>query len=269
MPWIVVAWLLLIVSGAATTGVIRAPLANPAIGSFLFRSHRIAGTALGILVVIRLLQARRQPRWRWFSAALVAAVVALGWFVAASLASGPVAVHATLAAFAAVALAAPSVARSRDEPPEGVSAANAGAQSTWVRPCARLAFVLVLIQVAVGALLRHGLIGLVWHLLAGGLTLVALLLPAVVVTQDDSAPHATRRTAQWVIAMAIVQVCLGAAVFLMIALGPPSVSAWLAATIAHVTGGTLTLLASAAFVQAVDRDSRARSPRATDRHSPG
>jgi hypothetical protein len=251
VPWIAVASVLLIVSGAGTTGVLRAPLGNPAIGPFLLESHRIAGTGFGIVAVIRLLQARRERQWPWFPAAVVGAAVVLGWFAALSLAPGIVVIHASLGAFATAALAVPSFARLRAERPPGVSATDVGTRATWVRQCARLAFGMVLVQIAVGALLRHGLIGLVWHLLVGGLALAALLLPAVIVTQDDSAHRVERRAAQWVIAAAIVEVCLGAAVFLMIVLGPPSVGAWLAATIAHVTVGTLTLLASAAFALAI------------------
>jgi len=116
---------------------------------------------------------------------------------------------------------------------------------------AQLAFGLVAAQVVVGALLRHQQIGLVWHLMVGGLAVLALLAPAVAVLQDATTPIAVRRAARWAITAVVVQIVLGAAVLLMIVIGPPSVAVWLAATIAHVTVGTLTLLAAGRFAFAV------------------
>jgi hypothetical protein len=112
---------------------------------------------------------------------------------------------------------------------------------------ARFALGLVAAQVMAGALLRHQQLGLLWHLFVGGLAIVALLAPAVAVLQDPAAAIVERRAAQWAVTAVVTQVALGVSVLLMILVGPPSVTAWLAATIAHVTVGTLTLLAAVRF----------------------
>ena len=116
---------------------------------------------------------------------------------------------------------------------------------TWKAVVARIGFVLVLLQIALGALLRHQLIGLTWHLLAGGLAALAVLVPAVAVRQESSARIEERRAAKWAIASLLVQVSLGVAVLLMILIGTSNVQVWLATTIAHVAVGSLTLLAAA------------------------
>ncbi len=237
-PWLVVLWLLLIVSGASTTGLLRAPLATGVVPVVL-TTHMVIGAALGLLAVGHLLRARRRGHvWR---ATLVAAALACGWFASRSFAPLMVAGHAALAAFATVALAGGTP----DAPYLHTVGTGKPRAQTWKAVVARIGFGLVLLQIALGALLRHQLIGLTWHLLAGGLAALAVLVPAVAVRQEASARTEERRAAKWAIASLLVQVSLGVAVLLMILIGTANVQVWLATTIAHVAVGSLTLLAAA------------------------
>jgi hypothetical protein len=199
----------------------------------------VIGAALGFLAVGHLLRARRRRHvWR---ATLVAAALACGWFASRSFAPLTVAGHAALAAFATVALAGGTP----DAPYLHTVATGKSRARTWKAVVARIGFVLVLLQIALGALLRHQLIGLTWHLLAGGLAALAVLVPAVAVRQESSARIEERRAAKWAIASLLVQVSLGVTVLLLILIGTANVQVWLATTITHVAVGSLTLLAAA------------------------
>jgi hypothetical protein len=244
--WVTVAWMLLIVSGASTTGLLRAPVANPSVVPVAFHFHRFAGTLVGLIGLALMIRAGRRDGWRWPGAALAGGTVALGWLCARSLAPLVVVVHAFIAAFATVSLASATTVASP-------SSESSRSRARWMTVSAQLAFGLVAAQVVAGAFLRHQQIGLLWHLLVGGLAVVALLAPAVAIRQDPVAPIVERRAATWAITAVVIQVALGVAVLLMILVGPPSVAAWLGATIAHVTVGTLTLLAAARFAAAVAR----------------
>jgi hypothetical protein len=113
----------------------------------------------------------------------------------------------------------------------------------------RIALALMLVQSVVGALLRHKLVTVEWHLLVGGLAVLAVLISAAAVLYDPGAVQAERRAARWVMAITLVQVSLGTAIFVMILVGLPPLSLWLAATIAHVTIGTAAAVALVAFIR--------------------
>jgi hypothetical protein len=240
--WTTLAWIGLIVSGALTTGLLRAPVSHPSVVPFAYQSHRFAGTLVGVLGLTQLIHPARRNGQNWFGAALIGGTVALGWLGAASLEPRAVVAHAFMAAVATVSLS--SVASVAPESP--LSAARPRAR--WITVSAQLAVGLVSAQVAVGAMLRHQQIGLTSHLVVGGLAVVVLLAPAVAILQDEAARAVERRVARWAITAVVFQVALGVAVLLMILIGPPSVTAWLAATVAHVTVGTLTLVAAARFL---------------------
>jgi hypothetical protein len=239
VPWFLVLWLSLIVSGASTTGLLRAPFAIAGVVPIVLTTHMVIGAALGFLTVGYLLRARRRADvWR---ATLVASALACGWFASGSFAPLVVAGHAALAAFATVALAGRT--------PEATHLRTVGTSMSrvpsWKAIVARIGFVLVLLQIALGALLRHHLIGLTWHLLGGGLATLAVLVPAVAVAQDSSTPVEERRAAKWAIASLLMQVALGVTVLFLILIGTANVQVWLITTIAHVAVGSLTLLAAA------------------------
>ena len=233
--WTVVAWLLVIVSGALTTGLLLVPPANPALVPALVIVHGLVGATAGLLAIIVAL--RRRPRRYWWRAAAVGLAVLWGWFAARSFGPTTAAVHAMLGALSFVAVA------TSPGPSSGMAATPS--RVAWTVPAARAAFGLVLLQVGAGALLRHGRLGLPWHLLFGGVATIAVLVPAVAILQDGSRPAPERRAARWAVTAVLIQVSLGASVVLMLFVGFPSIWMWHAATIAHVTVGSLTLLATA------------------------
>ena len=238
-PWLLILWLAVIASGAATTGLLRADVnATLVRGSLL--THELAGAAVGAFAVVRVL-ARRAARRSW-RAALILGVLAFGGISAHTFVPRWVALHATLAACTAVVV----VDRRR---------VRAGSAPRWQAVCARLALAAMLGQVATGALLRHQLIALAWHLLSGGVAAFLLLVAAVPIVQDSPRDSADRRAAKSAIASLVVQVCLGASIFVMLLVGPVSALAWLGLTAAHVVMGSVTLVAASMLV----RDHRATS----------
>jgi hypothetical protein len=243
--WATIAWIVLIVSGASTTGLLRARVTNQSVVPLTYQTHRFAGTLVGLLGLTQLIRVGRHHGWTWLGATLIAGTIALGWMSAASLEPRTVVAHAFTAAVAAAALS--SVVSS----PPGSAVSSPAHRPRWMPVSAQIAVGLVCAQIAVGAMLRHQQIALTPHLLVAGLAVLALLAPAAAILQDTSTPAVERHAARWAITAVIVQVALGAVVLLMIVIGPPSVTAWLAATIAHVTVGTLTLVASVRFMFAL------------------
>jgi hypothetical protein len=241
VSWMVVAWLLLIMSGAFTTGLLRAPVGGPGLGPATLTSHMVLGAALGLITVLHVLRTRQTKQLT--PAALVAATVAVGWFASRSFAPLTVAGHAALAAYAFVALASLSTSASS-------AVASTQSPQTWKAWTARLGFVLLLIQIAIGAMVRHHLMAVVWHLLTGGLAALAILVPAVAIVQEPLATADERLAARWAIAGLLVQVSLGVAALFMILIGTPNTLIWLVTTASHVVVGSLTLVAAASLTRA-------------------
>src|SRR5262245_47730354 len=168
MAWMVLAWLVLMASGASTTGLLRAPVGDPALGPAMLTSHMVAGAALGLIIVVHLLRTRKARRvWPVVS---IGAAVGLGWLAARSFVPLTAAGHAAIASGAIVALVAQAGSASS-------AVANAQSPRTWQVSVARVGFVLLLLQIALGALVRHHLIPVVWHVLIGGLATVGILVP--------------------------------------------------------------------------------------------
>ncbi len=252
MSWMVVAWLLLIASGAFTTVLLRAPLGHPGLSPAMLRSHMVVGAALGLIIVVHLL--RTPQRKQATPIALIGAAIVAGWLASRSFAPLTVAGHAVLAAYAIGALLAPFGAPSS-------TGASTHSPATWTAWTARLGFVLLLVQIALGALVRHHLMPVVWHLLVGGLAALAILVPAVATTQESLATADERVAARWAIASLLVQVSLGVAVLFMILIGTPGTLIWLVTTASHVVVGSLTLIAVAMLTRVLGaRSSVRRTP---------
>lgn len=226
-----IAWASSILTGAAATAVLRAPIGGPAIPSAALTLHTISGAAIASIVAWHL--GRSGHTRTQLAAVLVVAAVASGWFANRSFTPFAVAGH-TIAAFVPLACV--------------VEKARA---VTWKALVARVGSTLLLLQIALGALVRHHVLGLPWHFLVGGLAATAVLAPAVAVLQDEAALIVQKRAARWAIAALLTQVLLGAALVLMVAGGTDNASMWLAGMNAHVLVGTLALLAAAAFSHVV------------------
>lgn len=226
-----IAWTSSILTGAAATALLRAPVGGPAIPSAALTVHTIIGAAVGSVVAWHL--GRSGDTRAQLAAALVVAAVASGWFASRSFTPFTVAGH-TIAAFVPLACV--------------VEKARAVAWQAFV---ARVGSTLLLLQIALAALVRHHVLGLPWHFLVGGLAATAVLVPAVAVVQDEAALVVQKRAARWAIAAVLTQMLLGAALMLMVAAGTVNASMWLAGMNAHVLVGTLALLAAAAFSHVV------------------
>jgi hypothetical protein len=235
--WALAAWLLLILSGALTTSLLRAPLVLSSVMPSLVMWHLVGGAVIAILAIGQLIYASRVTRW--WGVMLVAATPVCGWLAHRSFSPHLAATHAAAAAFATIALAG----FRRGPRTDRVHPAR-----RWATVLSRAGFILILLQLAAGAALRHHVIGLPWHLFLGGLATMAVLGSAVPTTQDQQTTLAEKRAAISVIAAIVVQVSLGTAVLFMIFLGPPNALTWITATVAHVVVGSVTLLAVGRFM---------------------
>jgi heme A synthase len=243
--WIVGAWLLVIAQGAATTSVLRAPLGRWFnVAPWAFNSHWALGAAVGALAVVFLLRSR-EPR-RELAVLLVAATIAFGWLATRGLDPRMAFGHAALAPIAALSVFSVSMRRTATA---SISARHE-AVSRWAVWFVRSAVILLMAQIALGAALRHQLIGLEWHLLGAGLVAAAVLVPAVTMVNNPDTPVHRRRAARGAIIAVVLQISLGAMVLMMLLVGPPSLKTWLVTGVAHVTVGTLALLATAALARA-------------------
>jgi len=233
-PWILAAWIAGIASGALATSVIRVPVGVP--GSTVLTVHVVIGIALGVAAFAPLIGRRKSSAF-WPGALIVATLVS-GWLSRRTFAPRDAALHAVIAAVASLGVA---FSRSRARPPG--SAVHTPGRRRWQTRAVRVAFVLTLVQVAVGALLRHHLAGVAPHLAVGGLAALSILVPAVALTYDPSATALELRAGRMAIGALLVQVALGLILLLMMLTESSAAGAWLSATVTHVVTGTLTLLA--------------------------
>jgi hypothetical protein len=241
---IVLAWLLTMTSGALAASLVRLPTGVPGNPSLWFLAHAVIAVAIGSAVIGHLVRAHATGRLA--PALFVAATFVCGLFVMRSFEPLASAAHAALAAYAALALAASG----RGGLSGGMVIGGPGGRS-WQASVAGVGVLLLILQIALGALVRHHLIGYGLHLLAAGLTALAILIPAVAVCQDAGAPAVLKRAASLAIASLLVQLSLGVAVLFMILTGTASVYGWLLTTVTHVVAGTITLLAAARLAHAL------------------
>ena len=227
---------MVIVSGAVATSLLRAPLTNPAIGTTTFTAHRLGGLAVAALLVFLLLRNRR----RGLAAAFVSATAISGLMAGRSFAPSAAALHAWLAIVTTATLTAVAF-----------PASSPGVRVRWTVIAAHLGLILMVLQAAIGAMLRHQLSSLGWHVLLAGLASIAVLVPAVSTLQRAAHDRRTLVCAALAIAATVTQVTLGIGVFVLMVTGNPTVTQWASTTSAHVVFGTLTVVATAAFAAAL------------------
>jgi hypothetical protein len=254
----VVLWLAVIVSGALTTSFLRAPLSNPAIGPATFTAHRLGGIAVAALLVVLVLPYRSRARgsrvrelavqpaprtWpvgRRLAAAFVTATAITGLIAGRSFAPSTAALHAWLAIVTAATLSAVTF-----------PASSPGVRVRWTAIVAQLGLILMVLQAAIGAMLRHQLTSLGWHVLLAGIASIAVLVPAVSTLQRAEHDRRTLVCASLAIAATVTQVMLGTGVFALMVAGNPTVTLWVSTTTAHIVFGTLTVVATAVFAAAL------------------
>ena len=239
--------LVLIVLGAALTTEIQptpgssAPLVTattPAEIS-LAQAHSIVAWVVGALTLGLALWLRRWQGWT-----ALALVLLEGWSgMTGTLQAMPRAagfVHALLAQglFLVVVLAAAAIS-----PPwnSGGKLEDSGRPS--LRVLAVSASHLTAIQVALGAAYRHGVLGVLLHLLNALIVAIVVLLVSMRVTRQSPSEPSLRALAVTLAVVTAVQVLLGFGDFTLLLIGSQGV-ALLILSVAHVTTGAVTQAAS-------------------------
>jgi hypothetical protein len=240
--WIVVVWLVTMTSGALAASLLRLPTRIPIDASLLFLAHGVIAVAMASAVIGHLVRAHATARV--LPALFVTATFVCGFFTIRSFEPLTSSAHAALAAYAALALAATGTPGLGGIPP--IDGRRGRSWQAWV---AGVGVLLLILQIALGALLRHHLIGYGWHLFVAGLAALAVLIPGVAISRDAGAGIAEKRAAWSAMISLLVQLLLGVVLFLMILAASNNVSAWLLTTVAHVVTGTITLLAAARLAQ--------------------
>ncbi|HMD47605.1 MAG TPA: hypothetical protein VKG79_00845 [Bryobacteraceae bacterium] len=162
--------------------------------------------------------------------------------------------HAWLAAALFAALSATVLFTSQywEQPP--VSVGDRGMR--FLRPLAIATPPLVLIQIVLGAMYRHKMTSVFWHM--GGALLVSLatLIGAMVVIQQYPEHRAMRSSATALMSVLLTQVAFGVAAFTLQLLDTGNALALELSTVAHVVVGNLTLASSLIFAIEVQRSVR-------------
>ena len=130
-----------------------------------------------------------------------------------------------------------------------------------LRPLALATPVVVVIQIALGAMYRHQTIGILGHLAGAMVATLLTLIVSAVVLQNFPKPAPMRRAAAALISIVLAQICLGAAAFLMLVLNTAGTFAFLLITVGHVAVGAATLAASVVMAMQVARSLRSSASR--------
>ena len=125
---------------------------------------------------------------------------------------------------------------------------------TFLRPAAFATPPAVLLQITLGALYRHQITGVMFHMLGAMLVALLTLVVSVVLLQYFPQQPELKRAGTALISLVVAQVCLGIAVFMMLLLdaGTTPAFAWIAT--GHVSVGALTFAASVAMAIVVGRN---------------
>ena len=113
-----------------------------------------------------------------------------------------------------------------------------------LRPAAQWTPPIVLLQIAMGALYRHQILGVMPHMLGAMVVAILALVVSMTLIQHFGDQPQLKSSASALIAVVLVQVCLGIAAFLMLLLGAGNTSAFVWLTTGHVCVGSLTFAAS-------------------------
>lgn len=253
-----IASLVLIASGAYVTSG-REASANPDIAAAATLPGAGVHLMLGIAVVVLAFflaglswVADRRGPVRLFAALTVLAGVLDGWVATPiRLSAGRAALHASLAPLffgcaAAVAMLTSSKWNAAQEP-----VGDRGMH--FLRPLAISAPALVLLQMVLGALYRHKLTSVMWHMAGAMVVSLVTLIAAMVVMQQFPEQQKLRRPAIHLISVLLLQVALGVTAFTMQLLETESTVTLAVFTGAHVVVGNLVFGASITFAAVTAR----------------
>ncbi|HUI62691.1 MAG TPA: hypothetical protein VLX90_20850 [Steroidobacteraceae bacterium] len=124
---------------------------------------------------------------------------------------------------------------------------------TALRPAALVTPLAVLAQIAMGALYRHQILGVMPHMFGALAVALLTLVVSVILLQNFAEHRELKRVATILISIVLAQVCLGIAAFLMLLLNAGNVPAFAWLATAHVTTGSLIFGASMAAAMQVRR----------------
>jgi hypothetical protein len=154
--------------------------------------------------------------------------------------------------------------------PEWAKAVERIDLGSWsaVRPAAIATPGAVLVQISLGALYRHQVIGVMAHMLGAMVVALLTLVVSVILLQHFGNYKQLKSAATSLISAMLVQVCLGIAVVMMLLLNAGNSIVFAMTATAHVFMGALTLAAGVVTAMQVARlcagDTRAdRSMRST------
>lgn len=204
--------------------------------------------AIGLALLVRSLSAPTRVAG-WIGAGLVALTAALGLRGAPlSPAMGVLHALASHLYFAAAVVVLLTTSAHWNRTPELAESGR-----PFLRPLAAATPPVVLIQIVLGALYRHDLIGVILHVaVAMAVALLALILSSVVL-QNYPRPPALRFSAGLLIVVILVQVSFGIASLVLVLLNLTGNGYFIAATVTHVLVGAATLAASIVMAMEVWR----------------
>jgi cytochrome c oxidase assembly protein subunit 15 len=193
-------------------------------------------------------QGLRMLGWITFAAVPVQAVLGM-W-------AGAAAIHALLAQlfFSATAALALGTSRIWTRPPETVFE-----QSRFsLRVLSLAALAALVLQVALGAAVRHKMMSAVPHIATALVVTIVVLLTAIL-AQNQFAEHPVLRpAAKAVVGITFTQVMLGMATFITRLMMNASSLVVVVPSVAHVATGALTLAATVVLTMEIQRDVRPR-----------
>jgi heme A synthase len=129
-------------------------------------------------------------------------------------------------------------------------------QDTCRIPLRTLAVVtpsLTLLQVLLGAAYRHGILGVMLHILNALIVAIAVLVACMLTTRQFPDHGGLRRAAVAFAVITGIQLALGFATFTLLLIGLENLTPLLVLSVAHVTTGALTLAASFLFAAQIWR----------------
>jgi len=248
--------LLLVMTGAALTSSRDRPRL-PWLSS-VHEAVAIAVSVLLVVLVIALFRSSRQPvrRIGWIVLAVLAIEMVSGYIPKQPEAQAIWTFHAILSAFLFASVAAVALITSPPWQRDPDPVQDYGWPS--LRFLSDAAAALVALQVSFGASMRHGQIGVLFHLL-GALVVALFIIVAGVFSTNQFPKHTVLRPlAVSLMVVTGIQVFLGMTTFLMRMVNGTGTIAWLIISAAHVVNGSLTFAASVLLAIEIRRDVRPR-----------
>ena len=114
--------------------------------------------------------------------------------------------------------------------------------------------VLVMLQIAMGAAFRHQAMGVMPHILGAMLVALFMMIAGAFAMQQFPTHATIRPAALWMLVITGVQVMLGMTAFIMRMMSDTASPSLIAATVAHVSTGALTLAASVVLMVEIRRN---------------